>query len=466
MVTSGSVTAPGRRPFLPPAWPLSMLILGFPLWWVLGLSAFIWPIMAVPMALWLVRRRAVYVPKGFGIWLGFLLWMFASATRLDDSSKYFFFGYRASLYVSATIILLYVFNMPRETLPDARVIRLMAIFWIYVVAGGLLGVFAPTLTFTSPMETVLPGRFTSNEFLHLLVHPATSQLHDFLGYLSPRPQAPFVYANIWGATFGLLVPFVILAWKYAGTRRWKVITGVVFVAAIVPLIHSLDRGLWLSLGVGLVYAAVRQALAGRAQALRTILLVILTVLVVVYLTPLKTLVSDRFAHPHSNEGRLNLYQESVQVMFESPLLGYGSPLPSSDKPTGPQVGTQGQLWMVLVSQGIPGLILFMGWFLFQFWRLRWTVTDVGFWCHTLILIALIQAPFYDWLGAPLVVIMVAIALANRDLIPSSSTSHARVTAGATAGGDRRAPDPRVPGPREDLSDPLAPPVREFHEPVD
>ena len=441
MLTPRQVAVPRRRSYLPPAWPLYVLFLGFPIWWVVGLSAFIWPIMAVPMAFWLLRNRHVFVPSGFGIWVGFLFWMFASGTQLDDAGKYFFFGYRASLYVSATIILLYVFNMPRETLPDARVIKLMAIFWIVVVMGGLLGVLLPTLTFTSVVETVLPGRFTSNDFLHLLVHPATSQLHDFLGYLAPRPQAPFVYANIWGATFGLLIPFVILGWKYSTSPTWRVVTAAAFIIAIVPLIHSLDRGLWLSLGVGLVYAAVRQALAGRARALRTILIVIFTVLLVVYLTPLKTLVSDRFAHPHSNEGRLNLYQESVQVMFESPLLGYGSPLPSSDKPSGPQVGTQGQVWMVLVSQGIPGLILFMGWFLFQFWRLRWTSTEVGFWCHTLILIALIQAPFYDWLGAPLVVIMIAIALATREQLPSSRS------AGRASTGSMPEGAPPIPGPR-------------------
>ena len=86
-------------------------------------------------------------------------------------------------------------------------------------------------------------------------------------------------------------------------------------------------------------------------------------------------------------------------------------------PNAPPVGTQGQLWEVLVSHGIPGAILFVWWFVFQFWRLRRTSPEVVLWSHTVILIALIQMPFYDSIGIPLAVIMIAIAVASRELPP-------------------------------------------------
>jgi polysaccharide biosynthesis protein PslJ len=390
-----------------------VLFLGFPVWWVLGLGAFILPIMAIPMAAWLFQQRTVLAPRGFGIWIAFLLWMFGSATQLDDPGKYIAFGYTASLYVAATILLLYIFNISREALPTSRVITIMVIFWIFVVIWGVLGVLLPTVSFTSPIEKLMPQWLVSNEFVYRLVHPALAQIQDILGYEQPRPSAPFIYATNWAAAFGLLTPFVILGWRHARTRAWKLLIAATFAVGVVPVVSSLGRGLWLSLSAGLTYAAIRSAIAGKSRTLRTILVLIATVLVVVYLTPLKTLVSDRFANPHSNQVRLSLYEEATERVMESPLIGFGTPQPARFNPNAPPVGTQGQLWQVLVSHGIVGALFFLGWFLYQFWRLRAASTDVGFWCHTLILIALIQTPFYDSLGIPLAVIMIAIAVAGR-----------------------------------------------------
>jgi hypothetical protein len=390
------------------------LFLGFPLWWVLGISAFVWPLFAIPMALWLVRQPAVRVPRGFAIWAAFLFWMTWSALRLSDSDTLIHFSYRASLYGAATIVLLYLFNMSRASLPASRVVVVLSVFWMFVVLGGFLGVVLPNASFTSPFERVVPARWANNEFVHDLVHPTFAQIQDVLGYDAPRPKAPFTYATNWGAAFGLLTPFVLLGWRMARTDRWRLLTAAVFVAALVPVVSSLDRGLWLSLGIGLVYAAIRFALAGRGRALRSVVVTIVAVLGIVYVTPLRGIVEERFAHPHSNNRRISLYQESVDLALRSPVLGYGSPQESTLGPNAPPVGTQGQFWQVLVSHGIPGAALFVAWFAFSFWRTRRARTDLELWCHTVVLVALVQAPFYDWLGAPLVVVMIAIALAARD----------------------------------------------------
>jgi hypothetical protein len=432
----------GRRgATLPAGWPMYALLLGFPLWWVLGISAFVWPMFALPMAFWLFRQPTIKVPRGFTIWAAFLFWMAWSAVRLDTSDKYVHFAYRASLYVAATIVLLYLFNMSRTSLPASRVVTVLAIFWMFVVVGGFLGVLLPNASFTSPFERVLPGRWANNEFVHDLVHPAFAQIQDVLGYEAPRPKAPFTYATNWGAAFGLLTPFVLLSWRYARTGVWRTITALMFVAALVPVVSSLDRGLWLSLGVGLVYAAVRFAMAGRGRALRSVVIVIVAVLGVVYLTPLRGLVEERFAHPHSNERRISLYQESIDLVLQSPFLGYGSPQESTINPNAPPVGTQGQFWQVLVSHGIPAALLFVAWFAYRFWRMRGARTDLELWCHTIVLIGLVQAPFYDWLGAPLVIVMIAIAIAARDANGVANDPEAR-----TRGVER----PRLSSPRTTL----------------
>jgi hypothetical protein len=349
--------------------------------------------------------------------------MFGSVIRVDDADKYIRFGYFASLYIGATIVLLYVFNISERSLPTERVIRVMTIFWMLVVGWGVLGALMPTFEFTSPVEVVLPQRLAGNEFISELVHPALASVQDILGYDHARPKAPFTYATNWGAAYAFLVPFVILDWRRSRSRPWKMLTAAAFILSLIPMVGSLDRGLWLSLGSGLVYAALRLAMGGKTKLMRTVVMVLFGILLVVYLTPLRGLVSDRFANPHSNEGRMNLYTEAIDRIGESPLLGFGSPQPSRINPNLPPVGTQGQFWQVLISHGIPGVILFLSWFLYQFWRLRSTATDVGFWCHTLILIALVQVPFYDSIGIPLTIVMVGIAIAQRERRLASSRLH-------------------------------------------
>jgi polysaccharide biosynthesis protein PslJ len=415
-----------RGAHLPAGWPMYALFVGFPLWWILGISAFVWPLFAIPMAAWLFRQRSVLAPKGFAIWLAFLTWMLASATRLSGVDGVLHFGYRFSLYAAGTIVLLYVYNMSRSSLPASRIITVLAFFWIVVVVGGVLGVVLPNASFTSPFERVLPQRLIQNSFVHDLVHPAFAQIMDVLGYEAPRPKAPFTYATNWGAAFALLTPFVILGWRHAKTRTWKLVTAGSFLVALIPVVVSIDRGLWLGLGVGLLYAAGRFAFAGHGRALRTIIVVIVAILGIVLLSPLRTIVSERFAHPHSNERRLSLYQQSIEITLRSPWLGYGSPQQSSQNPNAPPVGTQGQIWQVLVSHGFPGVTLFLAWFVFRFWRMRHARSDIELWCHTVLLIALVQSPFYDWLGAPVVIIMIAIALGARE--PERDAAEARAPA--------------------------------------
>ena len=55
-----------------PSWVLTATVAFMPLWWALGLAAFIWIIAAVPMAWILLHRTPVRAPRGFGVFLLFL----------------------------------------------------------------------------------------------------------------------------------------------------------------------------------------------------------------------------------------------------------------------------------------------------------------------------------------------------------------------------------------------------------
>jgi polysaccharide biosynthesis protein PslJ len=404
-----------RRTSTLPSWPVVALFVAFPLWWALGLSNFICPILATPMALALAIRGRIHVPRGFGIWLLFVFWMAASVFKVDDTNRLIGWAFRAVVYLSVTVLFLYVYNTPRQSLPVRRVALAMTAFWVVVVAGGYLGILFPQGGFRTVAENLMPGGLLANSYVRDLVHVDFAQRADPTRGLATRPQAPFVYTNVWGSNFALLLPFVFIALPQLRRRLPQLLLLLVLVASLVPGFLSLNRGLWLSLGVGLIYAALRYALRGRVRAVAALVLLLGIALSLAVALPVQQLLQK--SKNETTSTRLALYQETIRKAQASPLLGYGAPRPSEDiSGSTPSVGTQGQLWMVLFSHGFPGLAFFLGWYVWVLWRSARALTGAQLWLHVIVLIALVQLPYYGMLPTGLPVFMVAAAVVMRELV--------------------------------------------------
>ncbi len=232
--------------------------------------------------------------------------------------------------------------------------------------------------------------------------------------MAPRPQAPFTYTNEWGGNFALLVPMVLTAMSQTRSGGGRILLALLLPVGLVPAALSLNRGLFLSLGAGLVYAALRYAIRGRVKAMIGITVVVAVAGAVFAVLPVKQLLTERLTNSSTNQTRASLYAEARDRVAASPLLGYGAPRPSEVGGTSPAVGTQGQLWMVLFSHGIPGAALFVGFYLWAVWRTRRALTPPWFWAHVTLVIGLVQLPIYGMLPAELSTVMVAIAMALRE----------------------------------------------------
>lgn len=418
--------ASGRRHhpplLLPYGWPLYALCYGFPLWWVLGLAEFIWPVFGAIMLLSLtMRREKIRVPKGFGLYVLFMMWMLVSAVNVSGSDKVVGFIYRLLLYSSAPIFGLYVFNAPKRLLPNRAVLKNMMVFWIVVVGGGLLGLALPNLQIPTLMSHLIPKHFQSNPFVYNLVHPKTAQVQSFLGFPVPRPSAPFVFTNDWGGNFALLVPFLLAAWSENRRIAKSPIIRLLIPISLIPVIFSLNRTLWACLALIAIYGGIR--FGARRQVMtviRAAVAVSVLAAMVFFFGPTHQLIAERVAHPHSNQGRSVLYNQSISLAMQQPLFGYGGPQQNTvtdSKSTTykhPAVGTQGQFWTVLVSNGMPATFFFFGYLFFAMWQTRRSRSPVALWCHIVVLVALFQSPFYGLLASQLHIVFIAIALAYRE----------------------------------------------------
>jgi hypothetical protein len=428
LTVAGAPVAPRRWPGsraaadglrLPVTWPLVVLFVAFPVWWLIGVSSFMWPVIAVPMVIAMVWRRQSRAPVAMALWLAFISWVLLSGLQLHSSTKIMTFAYRWSLYAGAAVLFLYVYNMPRSGRLDTRVLRILTVFWMIVVAGGYLGIFLRGATFVPPFMHVLPASLRNKPFVQELVQPVFAEVTNFLGYPVARPAAPFTYTNEWGGNIAVLTPIAFAAIAAAGRGLRRRILIVVLIASLVPMVDSLNRGMFLSLGIGILYVTIRLAMRGHLTALVSLLTVTALAVIIVALTPLGHLVTASFSstHGHSNQTRLSLYQQASAGANASPLFGYGAPQPvvnQTGQVTGtPAIGTQGQLWMVLYSNGYPALVFFVAFFLAVLWQTRRARGAVGLWLHTVPVVGLAQIVVYGWLSVELQVIMVACALAYR-----------------------------------------------------
>jgi len=406
------VTATRNPPKQLPAWPVFLLFAGFPLWWLTGFAAFAVVLTAVPMLILLGQRQRIELPPAFWLWIGFMIWACAAALELSSSTRLIGFSVRLSNYLGSAIVFVYIYNA-RERLSDRTVLRALVLFFAFVVFGGYLGMLLPHGSLHTPAESLLPTNVAQNEYVQALVHPAFAEVQQPYG--SPRafyrPSAPFPYTNSWGCNVALLVPLVIATMALARRRRSRLVLLVLLAAASLPAFATLNRGMFLAIGILLGYAALRLAFRGQLLPLVAIIgAAVVGIATAVALGVLADLQS-RLHYSRTNLGRQTIYREAFDGALNSPIFGHGAPQPSQTLSV--SVGTQGQVWNVMYSYGFIALALFLGWFLAAV-LLSWRAGNHGrLWIHATLFVCFLTFFYYGYDGIQLTVAMVAAALALR-----------------------------------------------------
>jgi len=425
---------------LPTHWPFTALVAFFPIWWALGLGSFAIIGFSLPMLLQLRRARPLRVPRGFAFWLCFLAAVLVSGLMLGRTApdtlphgaatQLIAYSLRFLNYVAATVLLLYVMNMRGRGLTDRRIVGCLATFFVVAVAGGLLGLAAPGFNFTSPFEWLLPHHLAENSYVRVLVHPAAAQNQDVLGFTAARPKAPFEYTNTWGNVIGLLIVWFAV-WAVRARGRGRVVAVVVLCIALVPIVNSLNRGLWVGLGLGLLLLAVRLAMSGRLVTVIGLAAAVSTLAVVVLASPLATVVQERINHGHSNDIRTNLAEAAFKGATESPVIGWGTTrevrgsyqsiavgtTSGCARCGNADIGSTGHFWLTIFAQGFVGMALYLGFFLSVLWFYRGQRTAIGIGAQMTIIMSLWFMFVYSAVGWPLALQMIAVGVLWRQKQP-------------------------------------------------
>jgi hypothetical protein len=421
-----------------PSWPIAALLVGYPLWWALGLADFTWILLAIPMASRMVawiryRSRPVRVPPAFGLWLLFLVCTMVGVLALTltapdtvpsaVSHRVISFGDRTLNYLGVTVMLLYAGNLTEQELPRRRFAWMLGLVALYTVIGGVAGMILPHLQFTSPSELLLPNGIRSNSFIQASMHPGLSQIQNVLGTAGGRPKAPFDYTNTWGDCLTILVPWLLVGWNDKSRRqRWIIIAAIA--AGTAPMLYSLNRTVWTGVALSLIYLAVRYAARGKVAMIGWVLAIMTTAVVLVLATPLQGVVAGRLSNGGSANLRSHLNALAVVDAAASPIVGFGDTRQMRGSPSsiaiGPSpkcpscgqlaVGSTGQLWLLLITSGFVGTALYLGFFGYGIWRFRRDRSAYGLAGVLVLLLSFLYMLSYDAVGAALGFTMLAYAL--------------------------------------------------------
>jgi polysaccharide biosynthesis protein PslJ len=408
-----TVAAPGRRRFLPAGWAVGAMVAAYPAWWVLGLGGVVWLALAFPMAAWLVAQRRLSLPRGFPLYAVFLCFVLASVVQIDTGDRLAGYVLRTSWYLAAGVLWLYLANTESK-IGARRLVGMVVVLWLASVVGGWLGVLLPHTEFASPLTRLLPENVANNELVRSMTTPGFAEVQTSWNGTLARPKAPYFYTNGWGSAMALLTPFAIGALSVPGIRPSRRVIKLGLAASVVPIVLSLNRGLWVLLTVGVLYTVVRRSRHGRSRGLLYILLGLVLVGVLVLATPLGDPVRDALGTrtADSNERRTILYEETISRTMESPFVGHGAPRPSEE--TAQSVGTHGQLWMVMFSHGFIAAGLWMTMFAVLVWRTRNPSTNLGMAMHVVLLLGMLESLFYGQIPHQLFIVVMAVSVAYRE----------------------------------------------------
>jgi len=382
-----------------------------PLWWILGGLYLFWGAFAIILAIVLLTSGKVLLPTGSVLWLLLIGLIVVSATRMEKVTGFFMYGIRLAFVLAAFLVYLYVYNAARSGIRWQRLFRPLMFFWLAMVALGWLGVLMPRFTMTTPVEMLLPGSISGDRIVQALTHVHATEFVATSKNPYFRTAAPYPYTNNWGTGFAILVPCVV---AYLTSVREGLLRKVLIVSlplALIPAFLTLNRGMFIGLGAGLVYLGLRALLRGDVRVIASIVGVAVLAWVATLVVPVTDLINNRVQNTDSTRDRADLYWQTVDAVARSPLLGYGGPRMVDTTHATEPLGTQGQVWMMMYSHGIPALLVFLLLFVVIARRLAAAVSAPGKWLSIVPVIALVITPFYGFTDMNMSVMFFGIALA-------------------------------------------------------
>lgn len=308
---------------------VELLILLFPLWWVLGVEQWIPTVILAWSALKLAVARRRFVISWTALWMSLLLGaMVASSLFIVETERYVTFARNLSVHLSAFLVLIVVLTEARSWRDVRRLLRAVA---VAMAIAGVVGAIGFTrladIRFASPFGALLPAWIRATDYGGTIAVRSIGSETWFAGLGSyVRVDSMFLFSTMYAAALALTIPVVaFLVETSRGSSRlaWASI-GLLLLA---NLVFTTGRVSTLALLAGAAFFALVR-LRALSRVVAGLLVAIGLVSTVAFVPPaaagdtVETVVLARGSG--SLNSRLLIYRETLEGVARRPALGWGT----------------------------------------------------------------------------------------------------------------------------------------------
>lgn len=367
---SASVPAERLRvPFLNASPSIDMLVLAalWPLWWLIGIDQFI----VVAVILWAALREfaagRLSTPRGPALWaIAVFVWWAIAIVNVTGVYTSIFLKEMATVAAQAALLLL-VARM--GTVDERRLLRALDFLVIYVALGTAIFV---TGLWRGEIRSLI-GLLMSSATIDSSAFFASIGVRSFgmdnsVGEILEQRVASFALQYS-GLSFLTLLAMPYALWRArSSTGPMRLVMSSVIVMLVLALIYAQSRSAWavfvvaiilgvlLAGGFGRRYPILHVMIAGMATVL------VLALLYAFALGPIVDFASEKFLkiRPGSALVRFRMYEETIRLFPEHPLVGWGTSIRVEGLPNRFSAGTHSAPLGALFQHGIVGLTLATG----------------------------------------------------------------------------------------------------------
>jgi hypothetical protein len=373
MTSRGSA---GRLVDHSPVTDVGLLVALLPLWWVLGMEQFIWPLGFGLIAIRVLLRNGTFLAVGPLKWgLAFVAVHAVSLLFIVESYRMITFGRNLGAYVAMLFLIFVITNCVEEWRHVRFLLGCLVAALTVSAVLGLVGLLSGIpLRFTSLMGHLMPHSVAATDYGGNIARRSTGHYAWFIltgDYF--RVTGLFMYATLYASVIVVTLPVAFFLTGVARRTAAKIGLGLIVVVLLANLAGTTARVAAISFLVGaayfLLFASERRILY-RAGAV-TALIGALLLGVITYeewrreaqIVEAVVLARGTGSYDH----RTAVYRETLAGFTERPFFGWGTE--RDIRGLRYPAGSHSHYLGILYKQGLVGFLLFLG-----LWASLWRST--------------------------------------------------------------------------------------------
>ncbi len=371
-----------RIPFLTTSFAddLYYYLLLWPVWWAMGIEQLLLPFfLGWEFVRSLVQQRAQFTLNRTALWALLLaVWSVVPIYALDTEYLDLFVKEIATM-LSQFFILFLFWNQVRTAREWWRISRAVELLALYVSLGSLI--FLTGLwqgEFVSGVGRLLPaGLAESSSFFESIAVRAFGGTDPGSGVLVARVSSFSLKFSGLSMISLLLIPFTV--WRIEANRGWwRLISVVTLIGLFASLLYAESRVAYAAFLAGLaLYVTLRSGLMrghNKAFSIAAGVVAVAALLVFVYIAYSTVVEAVQLVvfdwRPGSWFVRFRIYEETLRLLPEHWLAGWGTSIRIPNAPSNYSAGTHSSYLGMLFQHGVVGLGLYLLIWL-SVWRATW-----------------------------------------------------------------------------------------------